>query len=104
MDVGEMITKCRMEARLSLRALAEKAGTSHSTLLAYEAGRKSPSTTTLARILDATGYRLTLNLERKPLEFDPDVRDREIVGLLELAQLFPATHNPMLEAPIFRRR
>lgn len=104
MDVGELILRCRQENHLSLRALAERAGTSHSTLSAYEAGRKSPSLATLRRILDAAGYRLKFELERKPMDFDPVQRDEDIVDLLNLAQLFPATHNPMLEMPIFRRR
>ncbi len=104
MDESELITRCRHEARLTLRALAEKSGTSHSTLSAYENGRKSPSLATLRRILDAAGYELKLDLSRKPLDFDPDQRAREIIELLELGQLFPATHNPTLEAPVFGRR
>ncbi|MBA3743565.1 helix-turn-helix transcriptional regulator [Sporichthya sp.] len=104
MDVGELITRCRHESRLTLRALAEKSGTSHSTLSAYENGRKSPSLATLQRILDAAGYDLVVDVRRQPLELDPDKRGREIVELLELGQLFPATHNPTLEAPVFARR
>lgn len=103
MEVGALITRCRQDSKLSLRALAERAGTSHSTLLAYESGRKAPTLATLRRILDAAGYRLDLHLERKPLEFDPEERDREIVELLQLAQLYPTTHEHTLKAPIFRR-
>lgn len=103
MDVGELILRCRLESRLTLRALASRAGTSHSTLSAYESGRKVPSLPTLQRILDAAGYTLDVDVRRKPMQFDPDERAREIAELLELGALFPATHAPTLQAPIFRR-
>lgn len=93
-----------MDARLTLRALASRAGTSHSTLSAYETGRKVPSLATLGRILDAAGYALDVEVRRKPMQFDPQEREREIMELLELGALFPATHSPILRAPVFRRR
>lgn len=43
-----------------MRALARRAGTSHSTLAAYEAGRKAPSLATLERIVKAAGFELSV--------------------------------------------
>ena len=48
MDAATTITWVRREAGLTLRALAARAGTSHATIAAYEAGRKVPNADTLA--------------------------------------------------------
>ena len=64
----------RRRAGLSLRALAGRAGTSHSTLAAYEAGRKVPTVETFDRILRAAGYAPTLELT--PAVGGPDPADR----------------------------
>jgi transcriptional regulator with XRE-family HTH domain len=61
---GNLIRLARHEAGLSQRELAKRAGTSQATLSAYEAGRKSPSLETLARIVRAAGQDLRIRLER----------------------------------------
>lgn len=43
---------------MTLRELAARAGTSDSTLSAYEAGRVTPRIDTLTRIVEAAGWRL----------------------------------------------
>ena len=64
MDIGAELIRARREAGLSQRELARRAGTSQSTLSAYEAGRKQPSAATLARLLDITGAELTVRPAR----------------------------------------
>ncbi|MEA2433283.1 MAG: hypothetical protein QOG54_740 [Actinomycetota bacterium] len=60
---GNLIRLARNEAGLSQRELARQAGTSQATISAYEAGRKSPTLDTLARIVRAAGLDLRINLE-----------------------------------------
>lgn len=59
---GNLIKLARHDAGLSQRELARRAGTSQATLSAYEAGRKSPSLDTLARIVRAAGQDLRIQL------------------------------------------
>lgn len=58
-----LLIAARIEAGLSQRQLAERAGTSAATLAAYESGRREPRLSTLTRILDAAGYELRLRYE-----------------------------------------
>lgn len=102
MATSTILRRCRRHAGLTLRALAGRAGTSHPTLSAYEARRKSPNTDTLERIVEAAGYQLDL----RPATWrprDPERHAQEIVEVLELAAAFPAEHRPVLEAPILGR-
>ena len=62
MEASVVLRRARIGSRLSLRALAERAGTSHATLSAYEAGRKVPTVATLDRILRAAGVELAPEL------------------------------------------
>src|SRR5688500_2088088 len=59
---GNLIKLARHDAGLSQREMARRAGTSQATLSAYEAGRKSPSLDTLARIVRAAGQDLRIHL------------------------------------------
>ena len=54
------MAQARNAAGLSQAALAELAGTSRTTLSAYEHGRKSPTMDTAQRILDKAGFTLAL--------------------------------------------
>ena len=86
---------------MSLRELAKCAGTSHSTLAAYEAGRKVPTVDTLNRIVRATGHDLTVD---GPLvRFSGSEREAELLAVLELAALFPASLARTLDCPVFGR-
>jgi transcriptional regulator with XRE-family HTH domain len=102
-DASRLIRTARQRAGLSLRELAERAHTSHSTLAAYEQGRKTPNVDTLGRILTACGFRVDVTLAPRPAEVaaDPAARGRELVEVLELAELFPARHSATLDAPRF---
>lgn len=56
MNASELLAQCRAEAGLTQAALAHRAGTSQATISAYESGVKSPSVSTLERLLAATGH------------------------------------------------
>lgn len=60
MGAERLLVQAREAADLSQAALAEAAGTSRSTLSAYEHGRKSPTLGTASRIVAEAGFDLTL--------------------------------------------
>ena len=91
----------RRRAGLSLRALAQRAGTSHATLAAYEAGRKVPSVDTFERVLRAAGFTATVDLGRAVGGPGADDRGAELLEVLRLAERFPARHSPTLDFPRF---
>jgi len=51
---------------MSQAELAVRAGVAQSVISAYEAGRRQPSLTTLARLIDATGYDLVVDIQWQP--------------------------------------
>lgn len=57
---AQLIERARERSGLSQAELAAHAGTSRTTLNAYERGRKFPTASTLTRILDAAGFELAL--------------------------------------------
>jgi transcriptional regulator with XRE-family HTH domain len=105
MDAATILRTVRHEARLTLRELARRAGTSHATLSAYEHGAKTPSVDTLDRVVRAAGYVFEGGLTRR---IDADsrtglARGDELAAVLELAAQFPARHDALLRAPVFGR-
>lgn len=54
-----LLERVRQEAGLSQGELALRAGTSRTTLSAYERGRKSPTLSTVERLLGSVGFDLT---------------------------------------------
>ncbi len=104
MDAARLIRMARRRAGLCARELASRrAHTSHSTLAAYEQAHKTPNVDTLDRILTACRFRVDVTLEVRPADvaIDPVARGRELVEVLELAEMFPARHSPTLTAPKF---
>jgi transcriptional regulator with XRE-family HTH domain len=101
-DASSILRRARLRAGLSLRELAERAGTSHSALAAYEARRVTPNVETFDRVLSAAGFNASLSLT--PRVASDDVRGGEIIDALVLAEQFPARHRPALEFPVFGRR
>ena len=99
-----MLRRARRRSGLSLRGLAARADTSHSTLSAYEAGRKVPTVETFDRIVRAAGYDLEIGLTPRVGGGDQTARGRELVEVLELAAQFPARHTATLEFPRFPPR
>lgn len=92
-----------MRSGLSLRALAERANTSHATLAAYEAGRTVPRVDTLDRILRAAGYASDITTSGRPdaTDSDREAKGRELIQVLDLAAQFPARHHAELAFPRF---
>jgi transcriptional regulator with XRE-family HTH domain len=56
--VTELLEQVRQQAGLSQEELAARAGTSRTTISAYEHGRKSPTLATASRLLATAGYEL----------------------------------------------
>jgi transcriptional regulator with XRE-family HTH domain len=102
-DAASTIRRARLDARLSLRALGERAGTSHATLAAYEAGRTVPRVDTLDRILRAAGYASDITTSPRPdaTDAEREAKGRELLQVLDLAGLFPARHDPAITFPRF---
>lgn len=59
---GNLIKIARLEAKLSQRELARRAGTSQAALSAYESGKKSPTLDTLHRVVRAAGQDLRIQV------------------------------------------
>lgn len=59
-EAGLLLLAARLDAGLSQRQLAARAGTSGATIAAYERGTKQPRLSTLRRLLAAAGGRLDL--------------------------------------------
>jgi uncharacterized protein len=61
-----MLRQARKRAGLSQVELAERAAVTQSVISAYESGQRQPSVPTLARLIEATGFELTLGLRELP--------------------------------------
>ena len=105
-DAASTLRRARRAAGLTLRALAERAGTSHATLAAYESARAVPRVDTLDRILRAAGYATDIAVERRPDATDAERRAKgeELREALELAAKFPARHTRRLRFPRLPRQ
>jgi transcriptional regulator with XRE-family HTH domain len=101
MTAAASLRSARRRAGLSLRQLAARADTSHSTLAAYESGRKVPSVETFERVLRAAGFEEVGELRPAVGGRDPGDRGRELLEVLELAAKFPARHDPTMTFPRF---
>lgn len=67
---GALLRNARQQAGLSQTELARRAHVAQSVISAYESGRREPALSTLARLVAATGQRLTVGLETA----EPNVR------------------------------
>ena len=103
MDAGRILRDARLDAGLTIRGLARRAGTSHSTIAAYEARRKVPTVQTFDRLLRAAGFATDVTLARRVGEPEGDraARGRELIEVLELAAMFPARPGKLLAFPPF---
>jgi hypothetical protein len=63
---GTLLRQARKRADLSQVDLASRASVTQSVISAYESGQRQPSLPTLARLIDAAGFELTLGLRRPP--------------------------------------
>jgi transcriptional regulator with XRE-family HTH domain len=57
---ASLLERARHDAELSQEDLAARAGTSRTTLSAYEHGRKSPMLSTVERLLEGAGFELSV--------------------------------------------
>ena len=90
MTASQTITEIRRRSGLGLRELARRAGTSHATIHAYESGTKEPRFDTVARLADAAGFTLELNLSRRPDAGEARVaKGEELAEVLTLAAAVP---------------
>jgi transcriptional regulator with XRE-family HTH domain len=101
MNAAVALRAARRQSGLTLRGLAERAGTSHSTLAAYEAGRVTPTVDTFDRIVRAAGYAVDATLTPRVRGDERLSRGDELVQALELASMFPARHDAELPFPRF---
>ncbi len=97
MDVSILLRDARIAAGLSQTELAERSGTSQTALSAYERGRKTPSASTLGRILAASGHQLGAVRASRPVR-TPSAKALKRSGatlleVLELAALLPTRHD-----------
>lgn len=91
--VAELLKYVRQKAGLSARELARRVGSSHSTILAYEAGKKVPVTTTLMRLVHACGYSIDFSLSPRLRGDEDNPKGEELQTVLDLAAQFPARHS-----------
>jgi len=101
MLAASVLQDVRASSGLTLRALAARAETSHSTLAAYESARKRPTTQTFVRVVQAAGFAIDVELGRRHRGSDELPRGEELVQVLDLAEQFPARHESRLAFPPF---
>jgi uncharacterized protein len=65
-SAGTLLRQARKQSRLSQVELATRAGVTQSVISSYESGRSQPSLPALARLIEAAGFELTLQLRRQP--------------------------------------
>lgn len=102
------IARARQLAGLTARELAALAGTSHSTLIAYEQGHKVPRSDTRDRILRAAGWVVDAPGPHRPrrrvvTDFGQRV-SVELQDLLSVVEVLPSRPKPTLDAPVFPER
>ena len=61
-----LLRQARQRAGISQVELAARAGVTQSVISAYESGHRQPSVPTLAALIDATGFELTMAVRRQP--------------------------------------
>lgn len=87
--IGEKLQKFRKEKKLSLRALAEKAGISKSTLSDIEKGNTNPTTNTLNKLADALGISIEDLFKSEPITYEKlDKWDKDYSYIKEESELY----------------
>jgi transcriptional regulator with XRE-family HTH domain len=98
-EAARLLLGARRASGLSQSELARRAGIQHSVLSAYEHGRRDPTARSLARLLEAAGFRLTIasapvNVERA---------GRMLADALRLADKLPIRRRSELLFPSLPR-
>ena len=93
MNPAELIRAVRRRRGLTQAELALRARTSQPVVSAYEHGRRDPSFTTLAKLIEAAGERLSIDaappLADLPAARDADEHNRRLLDVLSLADAVP---------------
>jgi transcriptional regulator with XRE-family HTH domain len=87
--IANLLKYVRRKAGLSSRELAKRVGSSHSTILAYEGGKKVPVTTTLMRLVHACGFSMDFQLSPRMRGEESYPKGLELKEVLDLAGEFP---------------
>jgi transcriptional regulator with XRE-family HTH domain len=95
-----LLQEARRRSGLSRRQLAERGGTSASTLSAYESGTSVPSVVTLTRLLRAAGFEAEANLRPLPLTDERELADK-IEALFSFVDTLPRRRRGPLRYPPF---
>ena len=106
MDTGAALRNARQRSGMTQVDLARRVGTSQATLSAYENDRKQPSVETFARLLAATGARLTVDHGHEPVLRPSPAQDartaRTLADVIALAEALPTRHERELRYPRLR--
>ena len=100
MDAAVLLQEARRRSGLSRRKLAQRGGTSASTLSAYESGASVPSVTTLERLLRAAGFEAEANLRPVP-PTDEREQAAKIEALFSFVDALPRRQRGPLRYPVF---
>jgi transcriptional regulator with XRE-family HTH domain len=96
-----LLQEARRRSGLSRRQLAQRGGTSASTLSAYESGASVPSVSTLARLLRAAGFEVEANLRPVPSTDERELTEK-IEVLFSFVEALPRRRRAPLRYPVFR--
>ena len=99
MEPGGLLERARASAGLTQDELARRAGTSRTTLSAYENGRKSPMVATFARLLAEAGYELVaqpqVTFTRQPATRGRSAWVPDHLPRLDMAHAFARVRLPL---------
>jgi transcriptional regulator with XRE-family HTH domain len=101
MDAAVLLQEVRRRSGLSRRKLAQRGGTSASTLAAYETGASVPSVSTLERILRAAGFEAEVTLRPSPPTDERELAEK-IETLFSFVDALPRRQRGPLRYPVFR--
>ena len=65
-EAARLLRQARTDAGLTQVELAARAGVTQSVISAYESGHRQPSLATLAALIEATGFEITIGVQRQP--------------------------------------
>jgi transcriptional regulator with XRE-family HTH domain len=99
-DAALLLQEARRRSGLSRRKLAQRGGTSASTLSAYESGASVPSVSTLGRLLRAAGFEVEANLRPAPPIDDRELAEK-IEALFSFVDTLPRRQRGQLRYPAF---
>ena len=99
MEPGGLLERARVSAGLTQDELSRRAGTSRTTLSAYENGRKSPTVATFARLLSEAGFAVAaqplVTFTRQPAARGRWVWVPDYLPRLEMAHAFAQVQLPL---------